>query len=524
MSEYRGKEASILIVDDRSDKLFALQAVLEPLSRRIVTASSGAEALRILLREEFALILLDVSMPGMDGFETASLIRLRAATEHTPIIFVTSINVGENHVSRGYSLGAVDYIFTPIEPEVLRAKVAVFLDLFDKTLEVQAQSEQLRRQAEQRAASLEIRLHEMLDRLNVGVFRSTTEGQLLEVNPAFRMLIGLEPAEDMQSPHIQPLIRRLTTLQDAEGTAGEAIAADVEIQTKDLSRRFLTVSRRRTVDMQGTACIEGIVEDITERKMAAEALTALNDTLEKRVQERTEALELSQTNLRRSERLASLGTLAAGIAHEINNPLNAIMMASQYALRLAGDQPKVAASLNTVVDQTKRCGRIIQSVLQFAKDERRGKSAQDINDIIRQSSHLAKTYVKKSLTIDLALSGEPLFVMMDATEIEQVIVNIVQNATLAATKDCVVKITSQHLGETARVSIADNGPGIPAEILPKIFDPFFSTRGTEGGTGLGLSVVHGIVADHGGVIWAESQPRAGAVFHVELPVSSNPAH
>src|SRR5918993_4086256 len=125
-------KVNILIVDDKPDKLLALEAVLEELGQTIVRAYSGREALRCLLNDDFAVILLDVNMPGMDGFETAQLIRQRKSTEHVPIIFVTAFG-DENHSNRGYQLGAVDYIQTPVNTEVLRTKVAVFVDLYAKT-------------------------------------------------------------------------------------------------------------------------------------------------------------------------------------------------------------------------------------------------------------------------------------------------------------------------------------------------------------------------------------------------------
>jgi signal transduction histidine kinase len=139
-----GEKISILVVDDRADKLLAYEVVLAELNQNIVCARSGKEALRHLLNEDFAAILLDVNMPGMDGFETAALIRQRQRSETTPIIFVSAINDTVNHISRGYSLGAVDYILTPVVPDILRAKIAVFVDLFKKT-------EQIKRQAEERA-------------------------------------------------------------------------------------------------------------------------------------------------------------------------------------------------------------------------------------------------------------------------------------------------------------------------------------------------------------------------------------
>jgi two-component system, sensor histidine kinase and response regulator len=135
--------SSILLVDDREDNLLALEAILAPLGQELVRAHSGREALRHLLQRDFALILLDVSMPAMDGFETAALIRQRPRSEHTPIIFVTSMSDSANYVSRGYALGAVDYIPSPVVTEVLRAKVSVFVDLHRKTALVQRQAEQL---------------------------------------------------------------------------------------------------------------------------------------------------------------------------------------------------------------------------------------------------------------------------------------------------------------------------------------------------------------------------------------------
>ena len=140
--------ASIVLVDDRPDKLLALESILENLHQNLVKVRSGDEALRQLLARDFAVILLDVNMPGLDGFETAALIRQRRRSEATPIIFISAINDTENHVSRGYSLGAVDYILSPVIPEILRAKVAVFVELFLKT-------EQIKRQAEEHAQLLQ---------------------------------------------------------------------------------------------------------------------------------------------------------------------------------------------------------------------------------------------------------------------------------------------------------------------------------------------------------------------------------
>src|SRR5215831_12440681 len=158
------RKVNILMVDDQPNNLLALEAVLESPEYNLVKAHSGEEALRRLLRDDYALILLDVLMPGMDGFETAELIRRRERTRYTPIIFVTAIGRSEAHVARGYSAGAVDYLFKPLVPEILRSKVAVFVELFRKTEEVRRQGEQLReleqREHEARLAMAQRQLEE----------------------------------------------------------------------------------------------------------------------------------------------------------------------------------------------------------------------------------------------------------------------------------------------------------------------------------------------------------------------------
>jgi len=184
VSEYKYR-ANILIVDDRDDKRLAMETIIAGLGENILQATSGKEALKCLLNDDFAVILLDVNMPGMDGFETAHLIRQRKNSEHTPIIFVTGISDTETHVSRGYSLGAVDYILTPVLPEVLRTKVTVFVELFKK-------SELLRRQAE--------RLRTAHDELETRVRDRTT--QLAAANKSLQ-------AEIIERQRVEAEIRKL---------------------------------------------------------------------------------------------------------------------------------------------------------------------------------------------------------------------------------------------------------------------------------------------------------------------------
>src|SRR5215212_4326235 len=194
-------KVNILIVDDKPEKLLSLAAVLEELHQNVVRAYSGREALRALLNQDFAVILLDVNMPGMDGFETAALIRQRKSTEHIPIIFVTAYG-DDMHLSRGYSLGAVDYIQTPVVPEVLKTKVAVFVDLYRKTEQVKRQAEWQRRRAAQlqtlAGASMAINSALSLEKMLQTV--TDTARDLVGSHQAITLLILEQSQQQQQRP------------------------------------------------------------------------------------------------------------------------------------------------------------------------------------------------------------------------------------------------------------------------------------------------------------------------------------
>ena len=191
------RRAKILIVDDTPSKLVAVEAILAPLRQRVVKAGSGREGLRLLLQEDFALILLDVRMSDMDGFETAALIRQRRASEHTPIIFLTAFGQAEIDMARGYSLGAVDYIFSPIVPEVLRAKAAVFVELYQKTAEVRELYIAAQESSRSKSEFLNMAAHELRTPLSVvsGYLALLAEGSMGNAPPAWKMPLDMLTAK-----------------------------------------------------------------------------------------------------------------------------------------------------------------------------------------------------------------------------------------------------------------------------------------------------------------------------------------
>src|SRR6266699_3285196 len=212
------EKVNILIVDDRPDKLLAHEVVLAELNQNVVRARSGKEALRCLLQQDFAVILLDVNMPGMDGFETAALIRQRPRSETTPIIFISAVNDTENYVARGYSLGAVDYILTPVVPEILRAKIAVFVDLFKKTEQVKRQAEEHARLIREQAARAEAEARQ--ERLGFLAEASNVLAGSLEYQEIFQHLADL-------------IVRRLADFCVIHSASGTGEFQQVAIASRD---------------------------------------------------------------------------------------------------------------------------------------------------------------------------------------------------------------------------------------------------------------------------------------------------
>jgi CheY-like chemotaxis protein len=193
---------NVLLVDDRPENLLALEAILEGMGLVLVKASSGTDALKSLLRAEFALILMDVQMPGMNGLETATMIKERERTKHVPIIFLTAINKEERYVFEGYSVGAVDYLFKPFDPTILRSKVAVFIDLYRKNLALAEQGERLRA-AEARAHALvvqsaqrdsEMRYRNLAEAIPQIVWTATPEGRFTYFNRRWSEYTGIQGA------------------------------------------------------------------------------------------------------------------------------------------------------------------------------------------------------------------------------------------------------------------------------------------------------------------------------------------
>jgi len=263
-----------------------------------------------------------------------------------------------------------------------------------------------------------------------------------------------------------------------------------------------------------------------ERKMLRQTrkeLMALNRTLEERVQERTDTLLKHEKQMARADRLASIGQLSSGIAHEINNPLGVIQGYTQLLMRDEDSGSQRYQDLQVILKHAKNCKAIVEDLRSFARRSTPEKTETSINDVIRDAVLFVQTRVRKqNIRIDTCLDDAVVPMYMDEKKIRQVLVNLIMNACQAVGENGVIEIRTELdvPARQVRISVSDDGCGIEEKNIERIFDPFFTTKPTGEGTGLGLAVSYGIVRNNGGEILVSSEPGRGSEFTVVLPVIS----
>ena len=357
-----------------------------------------------------------------------------------------------------------------------------------------------------------------------GFWLTSADGRLLEVNDAACRMLGysreellalsvadIEAVEDpgQIAKHIEVLWRIGHDRFETRHCRKDGTIMDVEISVTHL-------------DVGGGQAV-AFIGDVTDRKRAEAELARHRDHLEELVEERTRELEKSREQLRRAERLASLGTLAAGIAHEINNPLGMLLLGTELALRSLDQPRELEETLLQQKRDIERCSRIVKGVLGFARQRPTEKLALDLRDVLRSSMDFTREYAKQhGVALEAVLAEQLHLIKGNTTELEQLVANLVYNAVQACHKGGHVTVEVGDAEGKVRLVVRDDGCGMEPEEIEHAFDPFYTTRLEKGGTGLGLSTVHGIVADHGGTIDVTSAKGQGTAFRIEFPWSNAP--
>jgi signal transduction histidine kinase/DNA-binding NarL/FixJ family response regulator len=534
-----GAEPAILLVDDRPEQRLALAAVMAELGERVVEAASGREALRHLLRRDFALILLDVNMPDMDGFETASLIRQRQSCEHTPIIFVTA-HADDAFAARGYQLGAVDYIQAPVDPQVLKTKVSVFLELFRKTDEASRHAEALRRHA--------VQLRTLADAA-VAIHGADTLDDLLKVvaDTAIRTVAAHQVAIEVSAP----------ALASRPGSAARHLVLRPERTRLDgLGRRALAGSPPRTIRMSDAELAGGeqwlAGEELGGapplRGWLAAPLTSREGRLigwiqlsEKEGGDFTAEDESLLLQLAQMASIAAENTLfneareanrlkdefLATLSHELRTPLQAILSWSHLLREAPEDPALIARGLDVIERNARSQARLMEDLLDVSRIisdklvlERREVRLAEILDAAAEDARPAAA--EKGVEIRLDRAGDPS-ILGDANRLRQVMSNLLANAVKFTPPGGRIEIRLSQNPSHAEVAVADTGKGIPADFLPHLFERFrqaeSSTTRSHGGLGIGLAIVRHLVELHGGSVRAESEGEGrGATFTLRLPL------
>lgn len=564
------EKVNILIVDDLPDKLLVFATVLEELDQNLVFVKSGREALREVLQREFAVILLDVNMPEIDGFETAALLRQYKRSADTPIIFITSF-ADEIQTERGYAMGAVDYIQSPVVPHILRSKVRVFVRLF-------AMQRQIRRQADAHAAVLAAhaarRVAEANDRRSA--FLATASRVLngsLDVKVGLHALAGLVVPELASLAVVMPAngdeqaaesvviggrsgtierpvlsvdasvlatlisamqgrcrvdlptekLARLGALDghepppdDSPGAAWCAVAAVPLLSGDRLHGALLVAASRR-----GQQADWSLLGDLAARSAAALENARLYGSLQLEIVERRAAeAELQEASRRKDEFLAML-------SHELRNPLAPIRTALEVIRRIAPPDPKFTWASDIMVRQLRQLTRLIEELLDVARISQ-GKivlkrEKVDLNAVIAHSVETAQPNLDaRSQTLRVRPFAEPLWLHGDFARLAQVISNLLHNASKYSADGSAIELNTSLESNGAVIRVRDQGIGIDAQLLPRVFDLFTQgTRGldrAQGGLGVGLTLARRLAQMHGGGIEAFSAgPGMGSEFVVRLP-------
>ena len=524
----RNAPATILIVDDQADNRYALRQVLADLEQRVVEAASGEDALRFLLREECSLILLDAHMPGLDGYATAELIRRRDRSHHIPIIFVSAIDREDSHVARAYALGAVDYVFKPVNPVILRSKVAVLMELYRKSIEVQRKAEferqlleenlrvrQEKLQAEQQLRQVEERQTAILRSLPI-VLYSTKVDALFSgprfVSETIAHAVGFSPEQFIVNGNLW--LERIHT-QDRSRVLAE-VAAIQSTGTLATEYRWMCADGSQRSFLDRAVLIRG------ERGQPKEIFGTCLDVTERRQVEH---------QLYQAQKMEAVGQLTGGIAHDFNNMLTVVIGNLDSLARSLKGSGRNFDRAQMALTGALSCAELTRRMLAFARRQPLQPKPVHLGRMSLNVAKLLGRTLGERIGIEVKLADELWHVLADPAQVESSLINLAVNARDAMSEGGTLTIECRNgvfnddggfdpeapRGDCVLLSVTDTGCGMTAEVLDRALEPFFTTKKIGHGTGLGLSMVYGFVKQSGGHMCIESAVGRGTSVRLYLP-------
>ncbi len=515
----------VLLVDDDERNLLAVQSILEDVGD-IVAARSGEEALRHLLKGEFAVILLDVYMPGMDGYETAQIIRSRDQTKGIPIVFLSAVNKEAEHLLRGYAMGAVDYVFKPVDPIVLRSKVAVFVDLFAKTKEIE-------RKARQEQALLDANLRANAELLRAEQELRRAEQRQAAIIQSLPMVLYLEAFDATERvPHyVSGDFDAITGFSFDEISQHPTIWFE-RLHPEDRDRTIAALETRRKTGRSSIEyrwqCADGSYKHLLDQAVLlrdadgrpVEFAGTLTDISEQR------SLE---SQLVQAQKMDAIGKLTGGIAHDFNNLLAAVI----GGLGLLDKRADLDDDQRKILTMTKRAAEqgseLVRRLLAFARRQRLEPQAINLASLQEAVWDLLTHTLGGLVHIEWDAREGVWPAFADQAQLELALVNLIINARDAMPSGGTVSIIAENhtldsgdvegvgAGDYVRLAVTDTGTGISAEDLGKVMEPFFTTKELGKGSGLGLSMVYGFAKQSNGAFRVQSEFGAGTTAELWLP-------
>jgi two-component system, NtrC family, sensor kinase len=497
---------NILMVDDQPAKLLSYEVILAELGENLIKATTATEALNILLKNDVAVVLMDVSMPDLDGFELADVIRQHPRFQKTAIIFISGVHLTDSDKIQGYRSGAVDYISVPVVPDVLRAKIGIFVDLHRKTRQLERMNDELERHVTKRTEELHQREEqfrtraELLELATEAIMVRGLNGAIQFWNTGAENLYGWK-CEEVLGCEMHALLQTVFPVprQEIETALRENRNWQGNLIQKTRDGAEVIVACRKTMNHEGNAVLE-VGRDITAQLQAEEAL-------------------------RETEKLAAMGRVAGIIAHEINNPLAAITN-TLYLVRNHPSLDETARHFADLAEQElQRVSHITRQTLSFYRESKQAIAVnvtELLNDVLELQGrvlHSSHVSVHKKYAFAPVVQGFPV-------ELRQVFLNLVGNAIQAMPSGGKLRVYVREMTDWTRqrrgtvISILDTGIGIRPEDARRLFQPFFSTKSTKG-TGLGLWISKGIVQKYDGTLTCRSyrvNGRSVTCFRVFLPI------